>query len=608
MGKTSALLTAVVLLSGCFYESKNLGLGERGSEGGEAGDPEAGRAGLGDSPGGAGAGAVGGGTAGENQAGAAGQDPAGAAGLSEGGAAGQGRGGVAGQGTGGAAGQTDGGTAGQGQSGSAGQLAGAAGQGTAGTSSCDANSYDHDQNPATVCQAYTSCDPGYYVTVQPTPTSDRGCTACETGSFSSESNAQACTAHTPCAWDQDVTVAGTTTSDQTCGQGSPTRLIQGDKSDNAFGVAIDPEGNVYAVGGMSSADSDQWHAFMRKFDPTGFSLWLSDSGPIEVDASAEARGVALDAQGNIHVVGSTWGSLPGQDSAGGMDAFLQLYAQPVVEQTWQFGTAFFDRADAAVVDANGNLYVAGSTEGALDVPYTGDSYDAFVRKYDSSGAYLWTRQLGTPENDWGQDVALDADGNVYLVGYTLGALEGTHYGAGGDAYLRKYDPDGNVLLTWQYGTALGASASGVAVDGAGNVYVVGEVEGAFDGDSAGASDAYVMKFDPAGTRLWVRQFGDLDYESVTGVALDGEANVYVVGSTYGSIDAINAGSSDVFVRGYDTDGQLLLGRQFGSSGDDWGNDIAVSPNGDVFVVGAVSGTMDGQSPVGANDAFVRLVR
>ena len=91
---------------------------------------------------------------------------------------------------------------------------------------------------------------------------------------------------------------------------------------------------------------------------------------------------------------------------------------------WQFGTPSGDSGFAVAVDASGNVYVAGSTNGDLGGPNAGLS-DGFARKYDPFGTPLWTQQFGTSSGDRISASAADASGNLYVVGETDGALDGT---------------------------------------------------------------------------------------------------------------------------------------------------------------------------------------
>jgi hypothetical protein len=135
------------------------------------------------------------------------------------------------------------------------------------------------------------------------------------------------------------------------------------------------------------------------------------------------------------------------------------------------------------------------------------------------------------------------DGNVYVVGETDGALGGPNQGYY-DGWVIKYDGSGHRLWSRQPGTSEGDAAFGVATDTDGNVYVVGETEGALGGPFKGASDAWVIKFDGDGHQLWSRQPGTSGWDDALGVATDTDGNVYVVGETNGALGGPNQGYYD----------------------------------------------------------------
>jgi len=145
-------------------------------------------------------------------------------------------------------------------------------------------------------------------------------------------------------------------------------------------------------------------------------------------------------------------------------------------------------------------------------------------------------QFGTTDSDFASDMAIDRAGNVYVVGtIDKGALPGQTSLGEVDAYVRKYDVHGNEIWTRQFGTQSQDHASGVRVDGAGNVYVVGFTRGALTGETnLGSSDVYLRKYDGDGSELWTRQFGTEGMDMANGIAIDRTGNVYVVGFTLGS--------------------------------------------------------------------------
>jgi len=322
----------------------------------------------------------------------------------------------------------------------------------------------------------------------------------------------------------------------------------------------------------------------------GDHLWTRQFGTPQDDY---VEGVAAHPMG-VYAAGYTWGSLRGA-SKGGTDGFVRKYDQDR-KHLWtrQFGTPQNDWVFGVAVDATG-VYVAGHTDQG---PSNGGN-DGFVRKYGHDGKRLWTRHFGTPQNDCVRGVAVDATG-VYVAGETEANLHGVSKGSW-DGFVRKYDQDGKHLWTRQFGTPEWDDVLGVAVDATG-VYVAGGTEGSLHGASKGNLDGFVRKYDHDGKHLWTRQFGTPEAVFVRGVAVDA-TGVYVAGRAWGSLKGASKGGTDGFVRKYDQDGKHLWTRQFGTPQNDCVDGVAVDATG-VYAAGHTDGSLQGANK-GNLDGFVR---
>jgi len=383
-----------------------------------------------------------------------------------------------------------------------------------------------------------------------------------------------------------------------------TRQFGTGSTDLTFAVAADASA-VYIAGYTIGAFPGETNAgyidaFLGKYNSDGTPGWIHQLGSSAIDT---AQAVAADASG-VYVAGSTEGVLPGQTGAGGPDAFVRKYDHAgAVLWTLQFGTPSGDSALGVAADPSG-LYVAGGTGGALPGQMSAGGYDAYLQKYDPNGNLIWTHQSGTAADDDARAVAADGSG-AYITGVTSGTFPGQTSAGGADAYLQKYDPNGNLIWTHQFGTAGSDEPRGVAANAAG-VYVTGLTDGTLPGQvNAGSPDAFIWKFDPSGSDAWAREFGTSAADTANGIAVAG-SHVYVTGYTQDTFPGQVGGGDDAFLRNYDADGNLTWMDQFGTPTSDSGEGVAANGSR-VYVAGYTFGTFPGETNFGGGtDAFVGL--
>ena len=382
-------------------------------------------------------------------------------------------------------------------------------------------------------------------------------------------------------------------------------------------LATDSGGNVYVAGSTKggldgNTLTGTYDFYLSKYSSSGVRLYTRQLGVAGRDTVATA--VATDANDNVYVAGYTTGGLYGntmqQDST--HEVFISKYDSNGVKQfTRQLGVAGEKKVGIAVaIDAIGNIFVAGYTTGALDGYTMTGTVDSFFSKYNSEGVKQFTRLLGVAGKETrGYGVATDASGNVFVAGYTEGALDDNALTGTRDFFVAKYDPSGVKQFTRQLG-AVGAVTVGTAVttDDKGDVFVVGYTEGSLDGNTlTGTRDFFVAKYDPSGVKQFTRQLGAVGAVTVGNeVATDLVGDVFVTGSTTGGLDGnARTGIHDVFVTKYTPNGVKLFTRQLGVAGrETYGNGVATDPIGDVFVAGSTSGGLDGNVQTGVYDFFV----
>jgi hypothetical protein len=271
----------------------------------------------------------------------------------------------------------------------------------------------------------------------------------------------------------------------------------------------------------------------------------------------------------------------------------------------QDGTTANDYVNGLAVDASGNVVVVGRTYGGLhgNTNQETTTGDLFVSKYNTSGTRIWTTQLGTTSEDVAYGAALDGSGNVYATGFTAGNIGGTNVG-GNDFLLIKLDSLGVQLWAAQVGTTTADEGYDVEVDSSGNVYAIGESGTAgFDGIAGlGSDDGFVIKYDSGGNKLWSRLFGTAALETSRGLVLDANQNVYVAGTSSGNLDGnAQTGGGDAALLKYDSSGTKLWSRLVGSSNAETVRGVALNSRGDVFVAADANAGFGGNATAGSRD-------
>jgi hypothetical protein len=371
--------------------------------------------------------------------------------------------------------------------------------------------------------------------------------------------------------------------------------------DQANGVSADGAGNVYVTGettgSLGGANAGMYDSFTNSYDIHGAANGSTQTGTTGSDIGT---GVAADGLGNVFVSGYSQGPIDGPNG-GGYQATLNNYS-PSGTLQWSHSIGPVQTYGYSVAaDGQGNAYIAGYTTGSLNEPNSG-GYDGFIAKYDAVGNAQWTHQFGTTAQDQAYGVSSDGSNGVYVVGSTTGDLGATNAG-GFDAFVRKYDAAGNVQWTQQFGTAGNDIAQAVSANKAGSVFVVGNTSGALGGANAGLSDAFVSKFNAAGTLQWIKQFGTASNDYAYGAAADAHGNVFVVGYTQGSLGGTNAGNYDAFLTEFNGAGQQMWTEQFGTPGIDLASSVTVDAQGHVYVVGSTTGALGGPN-AGSFDGWI----
>ena len=238
--------------------------------------------------------------------------------------------------------------------------------------------------------------------------------------------------------------------------------------------------------------------------------------------------------------------------------------------TTQAGGSSWDQGNGIAIDNNGNSYVIGNfMETAIFGSYTITSYgeqDVFVAKMDTNGNWLWAKQAGGSDHDHGYGIAIDNYGNSYMTGNFIGT-----------ATFGSYSITSNSSYDW---------------------------------------DIFVAKMDVNGNWLWVNNAGGSDWDEGNGIAIDNNGNTYLTGSfrdtaTFGSYTISSTGDRDIFAAKIDADGNWLWVNNAGGNFEDESLGIAIDNYGNSYMTGSFRDTASFDSYTlssnGYSDIFVAKI-
>jgi hypothetical protein len=295
------------------------------------------------------------------------------------------------------------------------------------------------------------------------------------------------------------------------------------------------------------------------------------------------------------------------------------------------------KGSGVAVDASNNIVVTGLSvafggDGSTSTPYQGTNVltllknEIFVAKFSENGDLLWARPTGGADADVIHGVCVDAGCNIFLDGFSQQGDVTTN-----DFFLLKLDPSGNELMRVRpdYGYF---ATSEIRLDASGNIYICGQdqppasVRG-FAFTNNVSNEGFLLKLNPAGSLLWVRQTGETPNDEfndagVTSFAVDLKSNIIVCGfaggdSLFGVPIATNSTAQMPFTAKFNACGTNLWIHvvRGGGSGPASGlaaeaSSVVVDPAGNAYVAGMFTGTaqFDGTTLVagGYSDAFLAM--
>jgi hypothetical protein len=354
-------------------------------------------------------------------------------------------------------------------------------------------------------------------------------------------------------------------------------------------------------------------------------IWATYYGGTASTLGTNNSQCATDKAGNVYLAGFTRSSTgiatsgSHQITLGGtVDAFLVKFNSSGVRQ-WAtyYGGSSDDIAEHCLADANGNIYLTGYTNSATGIATTGayqtsrgGNYDVFLTKFNSSGIRQWGTYYGGSANDYGYGLAADANGNIYVTGSTGSttgiATTGSHQSTNNgnqDAYLVKFNTSGVRQWATYYGGGSIEEGASCATDANGNIYVTGRT-GSTTGiattgshqatkGSTNSYDGFLVKFNSSGVRQWASYYGGSSEDICNSCAVDVNGSVYITGYTSsssgiaasGSHQTVLSGTLDAFLAKFSSSGVRQWATYYGGSNTDYVESCATDGNGNIYIAG-----------------------
>ncbi len=418
-------------------------------------------------------------------------------------------------------------------------------------------------------------------------------------------------------------------------------------------MVLDAERNIYITGNfsgtvdfdpgtgthyMASAGGVYFNAFVCKLDAAGGFVWSKQLGGI---SGMESYAIAVDENKNVYTTGyfqSTADFDPGSGvynlTTGATEASIFISKLDSMGNfVWakKIGDGSWDASSSMVID-NGYLYISGQFDGTVDFdPGAGisnltasSSSNVFVLKLDTSGNFVWVKQLGGTGTIENTSITVNKDG-VYTTGKFNGTIDfdpsSTSYnltsvGFGSSIYISKLSNDGDFVFTKSINDGLlGASGNAISVDAQNNVYTAGFFSGTVDFDPGpGVSnlsytgsfdiDGFVLKLDSTGNYIWARKIGGPAFEDCRGMSLDNLGNVYLTGYFSATTDfdpgvgtyTLSAIGTDIYVAKLDSAGNFVWAKQTGHAATTYNNGIGrkivLDKGANIYTTGKFTGLMD----------------
>lgn len=435
------------------------------------------------------------------------------------------------------------------------------------------------------------------------------------------------------------------------------KQIRSSANEEPYGMAFDSAGNVYTTGYYGGyTDFDPGPAtftlapggardiFVSKLDSSGNFVWAIGIRGAGQLGTGKAYAIKLDKWGYIYITGifDDWFDFDPSPATFNMYAsftysniFIAKY-DPSGNFVWakQFGAGMQSESvrDMAI-DGSGSIYLSGVFKSTVDfdpsasaylLTATGTTEDTYISKFDSSGNFIWARQIGGTDYTDAVAITIDSTANIYATGQFAGT---TDFDPGAatvnlsssssnyeDFFVFSLDSAGNFNWVKKIGVSSGQEfADDIAIDRYGNIYMAGTFfdtvdfdpgPGVFNLSASGLSEheMFILKLDVLGNFKWAKKVGYDINSRINSIAVDTVGNVCAAGRLMHSID-IDPGPavftispyggnlySDAFVFKLDTAGNFVWAKSLGGNLSEGADVIEFNYDNKPYIGGYFSST------------------
>jgi len=358
--------------------------------------------------------------------------------------------------------------------------------------------------------------------------------------------------------------------------------------------------------------------------------WVSTSGGLNNQCG---KGICSDNFGNCYVTGVFKRELIADSisftAKGQEDIFLAKYsATGKLKWIKQFGSTDYDFGKALVCDEKGNIFLTGYFGDTISFDkitlISKGNSDLFIAKFDSSGNTIWLKQFGGKGFDFGKDISLDKEDNIFIAGtfqdtMLIGKQTIISNGSS-DIFTAKFDKFGDLKWIAISGGKKYDYGNGIAIDKEGNCISTGFFQDtAKFGDttliSKGYYDIFISKYNNTGELLWVRQAGGSGHDEAHGIGIDNAGNCYI-GGYYDSdcyfdniyLKVYNKEVDDLFIAKYNSKGTIEWAKGAGDFTNDIIYDMVTDSAGNSYATGVFYGKLNlgkvSLKSIGSDDSFV----